>query len=151
MATRERRVTRRPQNVVELELAASAYRCLQRFRGKHPTRLRYGSDAARDGRVRAVRECHDRLVAQNKGIDLSAYNTTEVATDYAEVRTALGIREWYVLGHSYGTYLAQELSSMARSVTLRWEALDGPMVLPDNPRADERLVPDPPRRRGRDR
>src|SRR5262249_59899084 len=74
------------------------------FRG-----LTYGSDAARDGRVRAVRECHDRLVAQNKGIDLSAYDTTEAATDYAELRTALGIREWYVLGHSYGTYLAQEL------------------------------------------
>src|SRR5215475_915975 len=71
--------------------------------------LRYSSDAARDGRVRAVRECHDRLVAQNQGIDLSAYNTTEAATDYAELRTALGIREWHVLGHSYGTYLAQEL------------------------------------------
>src|SRR5262245_47105687 len=71
--------------------------------------LRYGSDAARDGRVRAVRECHDRLVAQNKGIDLSAYNTTESATDYAELRTALGIREWHVVGHSFGTYLAQEL------------------------------------------
>src|SRR5262249_39916173 len=56
-----------------------------------------GSDAAREGRVRAVRACHDRLVAQNQGIDLSAYNTTEAATDYAELRTALGIREWYVL------------------------------------------------------
>src|SRR5262249_17547896 len=41
--------------------------------------------------------------------DVSAYNTTEAATDYAELRTALGIREWDVLGHSYGTYLAQEL------------------------------------------
>jgi pimeloyl-ACP methyl ester carboxylesterase len=71
--------------------------------------LRYGSDAARDGRVRAVRECHDRFVAQNTGIDLSAYDTTEAATDYAELRTALVIREWYVLGHSYGSYLAQEL------------------------------------------
>jgi pimeloyl-ACP methyl ester carboxylesterase len=28
---------------------------------------------------------------------------------HAELRTALGIREWDVLGHSYGTYLAQEL------------------------------------------
>src|SRR5262245_58666919 len=53
--------------------------------------LTYGSDAAREGRVRAVRECHDRLVTQNKGIDLSDYNTTEAATDYAELRTTLGI------------------------------------------------------------
>lgn len=71
--------------------------------------LTYGSDAAREGRVRAVHECHDRLVAQNEGIDLSAYNTTEAATDYAVLRTVLGIKEWHVLGHSYGTYLAQEL------------------------------------------
>jgi pimeloyl-ACP methyl ester carboxylesterase len=48
-------------------------------------------------------------VAQNEGIDLSAYNTTEAATDYAVLRTVLGIKEWHVLGHSYGTYLAQEL------------------------------------------
>src|SRR5262249_60343738 len=58
---------------------------------------------------RPVGESYDRLVAQNKAIDLSSYDTTEAATDYAELRTALGIRQWYVLGHSYGTYLAQEL------------------------------------------
>src|SRR5262249_51543526 len=71
--------------------------------------LRYSSDAAMDGRVRAVRECHDRLVAQNTRLDLSSYNTTEAATQHAELRTALGTREWDVLGHSYGTYLAEEL------------------------------------------
>src|SRR5262249_14456787 len=61
------------------------------------------------GGVRASHVCPDRPLAQTKCINHSAYNTTEAATDSAELRTALGIREWHVLGHSYGTYLAQEL------------------------------------------
>jgi pimeloyl-ACP methyl ester carboxylesterase len=42
----------------------------------------------------------------SQGIDLSAYNTTESANDLADLRTALGIKEWSVFGHSYGTELA---------------------------------------------
>ncbi|MFJ9610659.1 alpha/beta fold hydrolase [Kitasatospora sp. NPDC101176] len=66
--------------------------------------LRY--DAPSTGRllVRAARECRDRLTAD--GVDLSAYNTTENAADFAALRTALGIERWNVYGYSYGTELA---------------------------------------------
>ncbi|MFI1394531.1 alpha/beta fold hydrolase [Streptomyces sp. NPDC020681] len=66
--------------------------------------LRY--DAPSTGRllVRAMKECRDRLAAD--GTDLSAYNTTENATDFADLRKALGIPRWNVYGYSYGTDLA---------------------------------------------
>ncbi|MET9469834.1 alpha/beta fold hydrolase [Streptomyces sp. NPDC006544] len=52
----------------------------------------------------AVKQCRDRLAAD--GTDLSAYNSTENAADFADLRTALGIKEWNVYGHSYGSNLA---------------------------------------------
>ncbi|MFE7511602.1 alpha/beta fold hydrolase [Streptomyces sp. NPDC057540] len=63
-------------------------------------------DAPSTGRrlVRAAKECRDRLTAS--GVRLSAYNTTENAADFADLRTALGIRKWNVYGYSYGTDLA---------------------------------------------
>ncbi|MFD8208927.1 alpha/beta fold hydrolase [Streptomyces sp. NPDC059695] len=63
-------------------------------------------DAPSTGRllVRAAKECRDRLTAA--GVRLSAYNTTENAADFADLRTALGIRKWNVYGYSYGTDLA---------------------------------------------
>ncbi|MFF3605022.1 alpha/beta fold hydrolase [Streptomyces sp. NPDC002463] len=63
-------------------------------------------DAPSTGRllVRAAKQCRDRLTAD--GIRLSAYNTTENAADFADLRTALGIRKWNVYGYSYGTDLA---------------------------------------------
>ncbi|MFD9462833.1 alpha/beta fold hydrolase [Streptomyces sp. NPDC060027] len=66
--------------------------------------LRY--DAPSTGRrlVRATKECRDRLTAD--GIEVSAYNTTENAADFADLRKALGIRRWNVYGYSYGTDLA---------------------------------------------
>ncbi|MBP0452263.1 alpha/beta fold hydrolase [Kitasatospora sp. RG8] len=66
--------------------------------------LRY--DAPSTGRllVRAARECRDRLTAD--GVELSAYNTTENAADFADLRRALGIGRWNVYGYSYGTELA---------------------------------------------
>ncbi|MGW2336386.1 alpha/beta fold hydrolase [Streptomyces sp. NPDC001685] len=66
--------------------------------------LRY--DAPSTGRrlVRATRACRDRLTAS--GVDLSAYNTTENAADFADLRRALGIERWNVYGYSYGTDLA---------------------------------------------
>ncbi|MGW5419382.1 alpha/beta fold hydrolase [Streptomyces sp. NPDC003943] len=66
--------------------------------------LRY--DAPSTGRllVRAAKKCRQRLTAA--GVDLSAYNTTENAADFAALRTALGIDRWNVYGYSYGTNLA---------------------------------------------
>lgn len=66
--------------------------------------LRY--DAPSTGRrlVRATKECRERLTAD--GVELSAYNTTENAADFADLRKALGIDRWNVYGYSYGTDLA---------------------------------------------
>ncbi|MGW1864961.1 alpha/beta hydrolase [Streptomyces mauvecolor] len=54
--------------------------------------------------VEATRACRDKLAA--RGIDLSAYNDTESAADYNELRTVLGIKQWNLYGISYGTHLA---------------------------------------------
>ncbi|MEW2414468.1 alpha/beta fold hydrolase [Streptomyces sp. NPDC046866] len=54
--------------------------------------------------VDAAKRCRDRLAAD--GTDLSAYNSTENAADFADLRTALGIKRWNVYGHSYGSDLA---------------------------------------------
>ncbi len=42
------------------------------------------------------------------GVDPSAYNTTEIAEDYENVRTALGYDKINVVANSYGTFVAQE-------------------------------------------
>ncbi|MFJ9536565.1 alpha/beta fold hydrolase [Streptomyces sp. NPDC101225] len=54
--------------------------------------------------VAATRACRDR--SASTGADLGAYNTTESAADYADLRKALGIKQWNVFGISYGTDLA---------------------------------------------
>ncbi|MFG2995019.1 alpha/beta fold hydrolase [Streptomyces sp. NPDC048340] len=54
--------------------------------------------------VEATKACRDKLAAG--GIDIAAYNDTESAADYADLRAALGIKEWNVFGISYGTHLA---------------------------------------------
>ncbi|MCX4641288.1 MULTISPECIES: alpha/beta fold hydrolase [unclassified Streptomyces] len=54
--------------------------------------------------VEATKACHDRLAA--RGNDLSAYNDTESAADYADLRAALGVKQWNLFGISYGTDLA---------------------------------------------
>lgn len=52
----------------------------------------------------ALQACRDRLKAQ--GIDLGAYNSAANAADLADLRKALGIKEWNLYGISYGTRLA---------------------------------------------
>ncbi|MFD3873271.1 alpha/beta fold hydrolase [Streptomyces sp. NPDC058623] len=66
--------------------------------------LRYDDPATERLQLAATRECRDRLTAD--GTDLSAYNTTENAADFADLRTALGIPRWNVYAYSYGTDLA---------------------------------------------
>ncbi|MFE9572908.1 alpha/beta fold hydrolase [Streptomyces sp. NPDC006692] len=66
--------------------------------------LRFGAQPAQQLMLKAVKECRDRLT--RGGVDLSAYNTAENAADFADLRTALGIRRWNVYGYSYGTDLA---------------------------------------------
>jgi pimeloyl-ACP methyl ester carboxylesterase len=69
--------------------------------------LRYDSASTEKLHVAATQACHDRLVAE--GIDLSAYNTTENAADFVDLRKVLGITQWNVYGYSYGTDLALQL------------------------------------------
>ena len=84
--------------------------------------LRFPLDGSRYRRlyVAAARACYQRLTAT--GVDLGAYNTTENAADFADLRVALGIAEWNVFGTSYGTNLAMTLMRQhpqgIRSVTL---------------------------------
>ncbi|GAA4881734.1 alpha/beta fold hydrolase [Kitasatospora terrestris] len=75
--------------------------------------------------VEATRACRDRLTGL--GADLGAYNSTESAADYADLRRALGIREWNVFGISYGTDLAL-LYQRLHPEGLRSVGIDG--VLP---------------------
>src|SRR5206468_1836815 len=63
-----------------------------------------GAASTADALVRGARACHDRLVRE--GIDLHAYSTTENAADVADLRRALGIHEWNLVGNSYGSRLA---------------------------------------------
>jgi pimeloyl-ACP methyl ester carboxylesterase len=82
--------------------------------------------------VAAARACYQRLVAAGAG--LGADNTTENAADVADLRVALGIREWDVFGDSYGTNLAmtymREYPQGIRSVTL--DSVEPPEVVAAN-------------------
>ncbi|WP_404961423.1 alpha/beta fold hydrolase [Streptomyces sp. 147326] len=75
--------------------------------------------------VEATKACRDQLAG--RGIDLSAYNDTESAADYEDLRTALGVKQWNLFGISYGTHLA--LASMRlHPEGLRSVGIDG--ILP---------------------
>ncbi|MFI7358203.1 alpha/beta fold hydrolase [Streptomyces avidinii] len=66
--------------------------------------LGYDAEQAEQLMLKAVKECRDRLTAD--GVDLGAYNTTENAADFADLRSALKIPRWNVYGYSYGSDLA---------------------------------------------
>lgn len=65
--------------------------------------LVYGAPSTGRLHVRATRVCREQSASRG---DLSAYDSTESATDYADLRVALGIERWNVFGISYGTDLA---------------------------------------------
>lgn len=92
---------------------------IDRFSGQ-AVGLGYDSPSTRRLQLRATKECRDRLAAD--GADLAAYNTLENAADFADLRTALGIRQWNVYAYSYGTDLAltymRDHPGGIRSVTL---------------------------------
>ncbi|AXE24725.1 alpha/beta hydrolase [Streptomyces globosus] len=75
--------------------------------------------------VEATKACRDRLAAQ--GTDLAAYNDTESAADYEDLRAALGLKQWNLYGISYGTHLALVYMRLHPG-GLRSVALDG--ILP---------------------
>ncbi len=69
--------------------------------------MRFYSEATERAHLAATQACHRALMAT--GADLSAYNSTESAADFADLRQALGLDAWNVYATSYGSYLAQTL------------------------------------------
>jgi pimeloyl-ACP methyl ester carboxylesterase len=69
--------------------------------------MRFYSEATERAHLAATEACHRELAAT--GADLGAYNSTESAADFADLRKVLGIAIWNVYGTSYGSYLAQTL------------------------------------------
>jgi pimeloyl-ACP methyl ester carboxylesterase len=69
--------------------------------------LRFYSEATKRAHLAATEACHRELAAT--GADLSAYNSTENAADFVDLRKVLGLTAWNVYGLSYGSYLAQTI------------------------------------------
>src|SRR5258706_3541162 len=69
--------------------------------------LRFYSEATKRDHLAATDACHRALAAT--GANLSAYNSTESAADFADLRKVLGYAVWNVYGTSYGSFLAQTL------------------------------------------
>lgn len=65
------------------------------------------SDDVRQQELEALAECHRRFARD--GVPLSAYDSAELAADVADLRVAMGIPEWNLLGISYGTRVALEV------------------------------------------
>lgn len=70
---------------------------------------------------------------QAAGVDLTGYNTIETAADVEALRQALGIAQWHVAGHSYGTRWALSVARYYPQ-SVRSLVLDGvfpPQMTPD--------------------
>ena len=63
--------------------------------------------AVPEQRLVVVRQCRNRLAALDA--DLGSFNTTESAADLADLRVAMGIDAWNLVGSSYGTDLALQI------------------------------------------
>ncbi len=48
--------------------------------------------------------CYQRL--KDTGFSIECYNSVEFASDLEDLRRALGVRQWNLIGESYGTHLA---------------------------------------------
>lgn len=71
--------------------------------------------------VDVLAQCGQQL--SEAGIDLAAYNSSENAADYEDLRLALGYGPWNVIGASYGSHLALAMLRF-RPETLRSVVLD---------------------------
>jgi pimeloyl-ACP methyl ester carboxylesterase len=67
----------------------------------------YGAKEAELQELEAAKGCHDRLVS--KGVDLSAYNTREIAADLVDLRKALKLSSWNLYGLSYSTWVMMDV------------------------------------------
>lgn len=81
----------------------------------------------------AVGVCHQRLT--DAGVDLSAYNVTEMAADAEDLRQALGIEVWNVITYGTASRIAMEMLRTAPE-PIRTVTLDSPEL----PGADPRMI-----------
>jgi pimeloyl-ACP methyl ester carboxylesterase len=90
------------------------------------------TEETRKKHVAATRRCRRELAA--RGIDVAAYNTTENAADFADLRRVLGYDRWNLFGVSYGTDLAltilRDHPEGLRSVILDSTVPTGVVTLP---------------------
>jgi pimeloyl-ACP methyl ester carboxylesterase len=88
----------------------------------------YAVSEARRRELEAAKRCHDRLIS--KGIDLSRYNTREIAADLVDLRKALKLSSWNLYGLSYSTWVMMDVMradpGAVRSVLL--ESVEPPDV-----------------------
>lgn len=73
----------------------------------HQVSLVYDAPSTGQVQAAAAGECHRRLIA--RGVDLSAFNTTENERDVVDLRAVLHVKQWNVYGYSYGTDLTLSL------------------------------------------
>jgi pimeloyl-ACP methyl ester carboxylesterase len=73
----------------------------------------------------------NRAYFSGQGIDVSEYNTTEIAQDYEAARVALGYGQINIFASSYGTFVAQEILRRFPS-SLRSAILEGNMPATDS-------------------
>jgi pimeloyl-ACP methyl ester carboxylesterase len=81
-----------------------------------------------DDPLEQLTTCRDSLIRQ--GIDLSQYNSAQIASDMEALRKALGVKQFNVWGASYGARLA---FTMARyyPASVRTLLVDGPYLPED--------------------
>jgi pimeloyl-ACP methyl ester carboxylesterase len=89
-----------------------------------------------------VRRCRDQLAAQ--GVDLSQYNSARIAADMEALRTALGLRQWNIMGSSYGSRVAvisaRTYPASVRSIILDAGGVPEGHELVDDARGTENAV-----------
>lgn len=76
--------------------------------------------------ARRMAACRERLVA--KGIDLSAFDSRHAAMDLKAIRRGLGLRQWNLLGTSYGARVVLDAMRIDPQ-GIRAVVLNSPMTL----------------------
>ncbi len=75
--------------------------------GLDPSPIFLSAESALETEKEAARLAREHF--EREGVDLSGYNTAENAADFDDLRQALGCDKMSLMGHSYGTHLAQEI------------------------------------------
>ncbi len=121
----------------------------QRGTGLSQPKLQCNIDILTDLLPSTLKACLEDY--QKQKIDLSGYNTTQSAEDVKDLRQALNIDRWNLIGTSYGTRLAQETMRIdpdgIRSVVLNstlptFDSFFSPSLAADQKRVFEQMFAD---------